>query len=198
MSLVNTLTIMPMSGLLSYTKIKILIVSTLLNFMTKTQLEKLTNGCIFLSQRNVTLELLTITPVYLTAIAAKMHSVLLFYPIRRKVKKFLKKNQNGFRRNWSQTSEIPTIRRFLKRICIKNLQARLSVVFFSKAFDSIPRVKLEQVLCFDLFTRPKMPFKVVHRKEVTHSDGSYERKSRGRKLADEMGRGKKKNPIILS
>ena len=43
------------------------------------------------------------------------------------------------------------------------------------------------MLCFDLLTRPKMPFKVMHRKEVTH----YERKSRGRKLADEMGRGKK-------
>ena len=27
---------------------------------------------------------------------------------------------------------------------------------------------LEQLLCFDLLTRPKMPFKVVHRKEVTH------------------------------
>ena len=36
-----------------------------------------------------------------------------------------------------------------------------------------------------------MPFKVMHQKEVTHSNGSYERKSRGRKLADEMGRGKK-------
>ena len=31
----------------------------------------------------------------------------------------------------------------------------------------------------------------MHRKEVTHSNGSYERKSRGRKLADEMGRTKK-------
>ena len=40
-----------------------------------------------------------------------------------------------------------------------------------------------------------MPFKVLHRKEVTHSDGSYERKSRGRKLADEMGRAKK-NPMV--
>ena len=46
------------------------------------------------------------------------------------------------------------------------------------------------VLCFDPLTRPKMPFKVMHRKEVTHSNGSYERKSRGLKLADEMGRGK--------
>ena len=35
----------------------------------------------------------------------------------------------------------------------------------------------------------------MHRKEVTHSNGSYERKSRGRKLADEMRRGKKKIPL---
>ena len=51
------------------------------------------------------------------------------------------------------------------------------------------------MLCFDLLTRPKMLFKVMHRKEVTHSNGSYERKSRGRKLVDEMGRGKKKIPL---
>ena len=31
----------------------------------------------------------------------------------------------------------------------------------------------------------------MHRKEVTHSNGSYERKSHGRKLADEIGRTKK-------
>ena len=31
----------------------------------------------------------------------------------------------------------------------------------------------------------------MHRKEVTHSNDSYERKSRGWKLAGEMGRGKK-------
>ena len=35
----------------------------------------------------------------------------------------------------------------------------------------------------------------MQRKELTHSNGSYERKSRGRKLADEMGRGKKKIPL---
>ena len=32
---------------------------------------------------------------------------------------------------------------------------------------------------------------MMHRKEVRHSNGCYERKSRGWKLADEMGRGKK-------
>ena len=43
----------------------------------------------------------------------------------------------------------------------------------------------------DYTTGISLPFKVMHRKEVTHSSGSYERKSRGRKLADEMGRAKK-------
>ena len=38
--------------------------------------------------------------------------------------------------------------------------------------------------------------KVMHRKEVTHSNGSYERKSRGRKLADEMGQGKAHDTLI--
>ena len=56
---------------------------------------------------------------------------------------------------------------------------------------------LRYVLCFDLLTRPKMLFRVMHRKEVTHSNGSYERKSCGRKLADEMGRGKKKSHYTL-
>ena len=42
-----------------------------------------------------------------------------------------------------------------------------------------------------------MPFKVIHRKEVTHSDGSYKRKSRGRKLADERGRAKKSHDTLI-
>ena len=39
--------------------------------------------------------------------------------------------------------------------------------------------------------------RVMHRKKATHSNGSYERKSRGLKLADEMGRAKK-IPIVHS
>ena len=64
------------------------------------------------------------------------------------------------------------------------------LVYLFKVFSS-----LLQVLCFDLLTRPKMPFRVTHRKEVTHSNSSYERKSLGRKLVDEMGRGKEKIPL---
>ena len=47
------------------------------------------------------------------------------------------------------------------------------------------------VLYFDLRPKQKCHSKVMHRKEVTHSNGSYERKSRWRKLDDEMGRAKK-------
>ena len=37
---------------------------------------------------------------------------------------------------------------------------------------------IQRIVVFWPSTRPKMPFKVMHRKEVTHSNGSYERKLR--------------------
>ena len=48
-------------------------------------------------------------------------------------------------------------------------------------------------LCYILTFWPgqKCHSEVMHRKEVTHSNDSYERKLCGRKLADEMGRAKK-------
>ena len=62
--------------------------------------------------------------------------------------------------------------------------------FNAKSFSYIFWIWLLYVVFWPL-TRSEMPFQVMHRKEVTHSNGSYERKSRGRKLADEMGRSKK-------
>ena len=53
------------------------------------------------------------------------------------------------------------------------------------------------IVVFRPSTRPKMPFRVMHRKEVTHSNGSYERKSCGRKLADKMGRGKNSRGTLI-
>ena len=58
----------------------------------------------------------------------------------------LRKNQNGFRRNRSTTSQILTIRRILEGVRAKNLQATLLFVDFTKAFDSIHRGKMEQIL----------------------------------------------------
>ena len=82
-----------------------------------------------------------------------------------------------------------------------------SASFFYKAKCWVISCKSETLLlynkhCFRLLyfgVRPgqKCHSKVTHRKEVTHSNGSYERKLRGRKLADEMGRGKKM-PMVHS
>ena len=58
----------------------------------------------------------------------------------------LRKNQNGFRRNRSTTSQILTIRRILEGVRAKNIQATLLFVDFTKAFDSIHRGKMEQIL----------------------------------------------------
>ena len=52
----------------------------------------------------------------------------------------------GFRRNRSTTSQILTIRRILEGVRAKNLQATLIFVDFTKAFDSIHRGKMEQIL----------------------------------------------------
>ena len=63
-----------------------------------------------------------------------------------KIEKILWKNQNGFRRNWSTTSQILTIHQFLKGVCTKNLEATPLLVDFSETFYSIQRGKMEQIL----------------------------------------------------
>ena len=56
------------------------------------------------------------------------------------------KNLNGFQRNWSTTSQILTIRRILEGVRAKNLEVTILFVDFTKAFDSIHRRKMEQIL----------------------------------------------------
>ena len=63
----------------------------------------------------------------------------------------LRKNQNGFRRNRAMTSRILTIRRILESVRAKNLEVTLLFVDFCKAFDSIHRGKMEEILlAYDL------------------------------------------------
>ena len=71
-----------------------------------------------------------------------------FTLVRNNIRKAKKNNkkQNGFRRNRSTTSQILTIRRILEGVRAKNLQATLIFVDFTKAFDSIHRGKMEQIL----------------------------------------------------
>ena len=79
--------------------------------------------------------------ITLTSIAAKIYNALLRNRIEPKIDNILRKNQNGFRRNRSTTSQILTIRRILEGVRAKNLQATLIFVDFTKAFDSIHRGK---------------------------------------------------------
>ena len=83
--------------------------------------------------------------ITLTSIAAKIYNALLRNRLEPKID-ILRKNQNGFRRNRSTTSQILTIRRILEGVRAKNLQATLIFVDFTKAFDSIHRGKMEQIL----------------------------------------------------
>ena len=66
--------------------------------------------------------------------------------IRPEIDPILRKNQNGFRKNRSTLGQILTIRRILEGVKSKNLPLTLLFINFSKAFDSIKRNKMEQIL----------------------------------------------------
>ena len=84
--------------------------------------------------------------ITLTYIAAKIYNALLRNCIEPKIENVLRKNQIGFRRNRSTTSQILTIRRILEGVRAKNIEATILFVDFSKALDSIHRGKIEQIL----------------------------------------------------
>ena len=84
-----------------------------------------------------------------TFIEAKIYNALLRNDIEPKIEKIFRKNQNGFRRNLSTTSQILTIRQILEGVRAKNPEETLLFVDFSKAFDSIHRAKMEQMLSVD-------------------------------------------------
>ena len=104
-------------------------------------------GCILLFPKKGELGLAkNYRGITLTSIAAKIYNALLRNRIEPEIDNILRKNQNGFRRNRSTTSQILTIRRILEGVRAKNLQATLIFVDFTKAFDSIQRGKMEQIL----------------------------------------------------
>ena len=70
---------------------------------------------------------------------------MLLNRIRPKIEDILRKNQNGFRTNRSTTGQILTIRRLIEGVKSKNEPAILLFIDFSKAFDSIDRLKLKYI-----------------------------------------------------
>ena len=114
---------------------------------SQNRIERWTKGCILPFPKKGDLGLAkNYRGMTLTSIAAKIYNALLRNRIEPKIDNILRKNQNGFRRNRSTTSQILTIRRILEGVRAKNLQATLLFVDFTKAFDSIHRGKMEQIL----------------------------------------------------
>ena len=104
-------------------------------------------GCILLFPKKGDLKLaMNYRGITLTSIAAKIYNALLRNHIEPKIDNILRKNQNGFQRNRSTTSQILTIRRILKGVRAKILLATILFVDFTKAFVSIHRGKIEQIL----------------------------------------------------
>ena len=73
--------------------------------------------------------------ITLTSLAAKIYNDLIRNCITPKIKKIPRKNQSCFRRNWSMTSQILTIRRILEGVRAKNIEATILFVDFFKAFE---------------------------------------------------------------
>ena len=71
---------------------------------------------------------------------------LLLNYIEPEIEKILGKNQYGFQRNRSISSQILTTRRILLGVWAKNLEVTLSFIDFPKTFDFIDRGKMEQIL----------------------------------------------------
>ena len=84
--------------------------------------------------------------ITLTPIAANIYNLMLLHRIRPEIDPILRKNQNGFRIKRSTTGQIVTIRRILEGVKSKNLPATLLFIDFSKAFDSINRENMKDIL----------------------------------------------------
>ena len=83
--------------------------------------------------------------ITLTSTAAKIYKGLTLSCMEPEIEKIIWKNQKGFRRNRSATSQILTVRRILG-ILAKKHEATLLFEDFSKVFDSIHRGKMDQIL----------------------------------------------------
>ena len=114
---------------------------------SQNRIERWMKGCIFPFPKKGDLRLAkNYRGITLTSIAAKISNALLQNNIEPKIDNILRKNQNGFRRNRSTSSQISISVESLKAFGQKTFRATLLFVDFTKAFDSIHRGKMELIL----------------------------------------------------
>ena len=84
--------------------------------------------------------------ILLLPIAARIYNKLLLNRIRPHVDPILRKNQNGFRSGRSTLSQLLFVRRILEEARNFSLEAVLVFVDFKKAFDSVDRDIMFEIL----------------------------------------------------
>ena len=84
--------------------------------------------------------------ISLMPIAAKIYNKMILNRVVPFVEPLLRKNQNGFRRGRSTLSQILCLRRIIEECKLSNRDLALVFVDFSKAFDSIDRNKMFEIL----------------------------------------------------
>lgn len=103
--------------------------------------------------------------ISLLPIAAKIYNKLLLNRIRPHVDPILRKNQNGFRSGRSTLTQILALRRILEEARNFNLEAILVFVDFKKAFDSVDREKM-----FDILSLYGIPQKIINAIKLLYTD----------------------------
>ena len=91
------------------------------------------------------------------------------------IEPLLRNNQNGFRRGRSTLSQILCIRRLIEESQACNKDLALVSVDFSKAFDSVDRDKMFEILgLYGIQTKIINAIKVLYTNTISTSDGETE------------------------
>lgn len=105
--------------------------------------------------------------ISLMSIAAKLYNRLLLNRIRPHVDPLLRWNQNGFRQGRSTTSQILALRRIIEGVKAKQLPLVVVFIDFSKAFDSIHRDRM-----FEILHAYGIPHSIVEAIRIIYDDSS--------------------------
>ena len=105
--------------------------------------------------------------ISLLPIAAKIYNKLILNRIVPSVDPILRNNQNGFRAGRTTTSQILALRRIIEEASFSNLDSTFVFVDFSKAFDSVDRCKMFEIL--ELYG---IPIQIIDAIKLLYSDTS--------------------------